>query len=100
MTKSTTFCDICGRQKGVTNHWFAAMPASGNLTFSYCQFESRYQKDICSEKCAHDALSQWLQERTKPTEGKFNLEKEDASCKSGVEISGAASVAPASGGTE
>lgn len=70
MIDNVTRCDVCGVEKGETNHWLVAItyPAWTGILFAPAEdalqpgdrpAESRYE-DICGEACAHKRLSQFL----------------------------------------
>jgi hypothetical protein len=62
-------CDVCGREKQETNHWFLCFtrPGARGITFGRSddrdlvpQKKSLITEDICGESCAHKRLSQFL----------------------------------------
>jgi hypothetical protein len=58
-------CDICGSEKGETNHWFVGYEESGELRISDwnpLHLLSPEAKHLCGETCAHKLISQFLRE--------------------------------------
>ncbi len=61
------FCDICGHQKQLTNHWFIGF-FSGNMlcftTWDYAKergtLNESYTKHFCGQECTSKYLSQFL----------------------------------------
>jgi hypothetical protein len=72
-------CDVCGRPKGDTNHWFKAIsaldtsnPANigiafGPSTASISDPEGLVIEDICGDACAHKRLSRWIASLNHPS---------------------------------
>ena len=64
-------CDICGREKGATNHWIVArVSESGPAGIAFLPIDDPVARqdvprvaaeDICGQECAHKRLSQWLE---------------------------------------
>lgn len=66
-------CDVCGRQKGSTNHWYVAitdpptaeLPGSEGIAFGPIEAETfdpaLKREHICGQECLHKRLSQWLE---------------------------------------
>ncbi len=64
-------CDYCGARKGETNHWFQRITGTELGTFLLIPWDDWNPDEpgiehICSEKCAHTALSQYLARQGKP----------------------------------
>jgi len=66
-------CDICGTEKGQTNHWFVACELGGELRIS--DWSSRYRskpnaKHLCGQTCLHkladDFMARSIAVRTQP----------------------------------
>jgi hypothetical protein len=60
-------CDVCGRTKQETNHWFRiveqrASPEAIVFALSGAALDDPRQptEDICGQECAHIRLSQFL----------------------------------------
>lgn len=56
-------CDICGAEKGQTNHWFVCYEQSGELRVG--GWNSRHllcpgTKQLCGESCLHKLVSEFL----------------------------------------
>ena len=69
MIASSVTCDVCGRQKQETNHWFLCFTMKGALGITFGAYNDRDLvparrglniQDICGEACAHTRLSQFL----------------------------------------
>jgi hypothetical protein len=71
-------CNVCGRTKGETNHWFIAIydprhPGAREFDgIAFGSFDAHVQnpllktEHICGEACMHKRLSQWLETTTSP----------------------------------
>ena len=65
-------CDVCGRQKQETNHWFVAIHDSHDEAMGICfgphddeeYSPSSVVEHICGQACAHTRLSQFLDSLT------------------------------------
>lgn len=65
MSYQTTFtCDVCGRVKGETNHWFVALHPVGIWFGPWSENRARQPKSVhlCGETCACIHLSEFLSE--------------------------------------
>jgi hypothetical protein len=73
MEQVVLVCDVCGRQKGATNHWYVAVtdpathdrPGSEGIAFGPIDAET-FDRDtkrehICGQECLHKRLAQWLE---------------------------------------
>lgn len=79
MTGTQTICDVCGAQKGETNHWFvtfrdsetfhaARLPGDAPIRVGASAFIAENEKlaqfdvfhDICGEHCLAVELSRWV----------------------------------------
>ena len=67
----TTYCDVCGKQKGETNHWQTVTGLPGNPSFQAFdslnkrdredfQFRHTFLLDSCSQGCAMELFQRWL----------------------------------------
>lgn len=61
-------CDVCGQQRGETNHWFVAGHDRSNLAagIAFGPGDSVFSdfvtvEHICGQECLHKRLSQWLE---------------------------------------
>jgi hypothetical protein len=66
-------CDVCGKDKGETNHWFAVW-AINEMEFRVLPWQEAVEasslekcQHICGEECLHKRLSQWLDINSKTT---------------------------------
>lgn len=57
-------CDVCGAVRGEGNRWFSMVNTLGESPCLLDFYENSPQH-ICSETCAHKALSDWLAEARK-----------------------------------
>lgn len=76
MEVTNIVCDVCGRQKGSTNHWLVVVsdPRDPNARLydglAFGTIESHVTdalfkvEHICGQACAHTRLSQWLETLT------------------------------------
>jgi hypothetical protein len=77
MTVVTVVCDVCGRKKGETNHWFKAKAGSvgfrvwpaGGAPSELSNLETR--RDLCGAACVNKALNNWMEKQRAAT-GKVN----------------------------
>jgi len=62
MTATTTSCDVCGKVKQGSNHWFRGLYPLTSFTLRPFDpvIEEITSTDICGQDCAHKALSQWF----------------------------------------
>lgn len=68
MDITVKLCNVCGRQKQETNHWFvvASDPRvpGGGIAFGTCLAFSDDPavklEDICGQECLHKRLNQWI----------------------------------------
>ena len=72
MKQAATICDICGRAKQETNHWFVAITDTALMDVSdtaiiFDEAEAAddrgrigHTEDICGQECLHKRLNQWL----------------------------------------
>ena len=71
---SHIICDICGRPKGETNHWLAAITIPANdqdlRGIAFAPIDTPVndpaikKEHICGQACAHKRFSQWLETLT------------------------------------
>jgi hypothetical protein len=66
-------CDICGTEKGQTNHWFVACEQGGELRISDWKSRNRSKpgaKHLCGQTCLHkladDFMARSIAVRTQP----------------------------------
>jgi hypothetical protein len=66
-------CDVCGKEKGEANHWFAVQ-AIVEMVFKAMTWEEATEspafssyEHICGEECLHKRLAQWLAINSKNT---------------------------------
>jgi hypothetical protein len=66
-------CDICGTEKGQTNHWFVAFEQGGELRISDWNSRNRSKpgaKHLCGQTCLHkladDFMARSIAVRTQP----------------------------------
>jgi hypothetical protein len=59
-------CDICGKEKHATNHWFAVR-ALNEMSFEVMTWAEAIEtsnlsicEHVCGQECLHKRLSQWL----------------------------------------
>lgn len=70
------YCDVCGRAKAETNHWFVAVSNPKHvkgIAFgpSDALFSPEFTSEhICGQECLHKRLSQWLEFNSKQAEQK------------------------------
>jgi len=72
-------CDLCKREKQLTNHWLVVIEHPGFEGLLFVPAESAGEpiegytyKDLCGDACAHKYLSGWLEDLknvTYPTKG-------------------------------
>jgi hypothetical protein len=79
MERPVITCDVCGRVKGETNHWFLAIapidtsdPRSNGIAFGTSAAELEdprglIRQHICGQECMHKRLSRWIEASTAPT---------------------------------
>jgi hypothetical protein len=56
-------CDICGTEKKLTNHWFVAYEASGELRVSGWSSRNRLRpgmKHLCGQTCLHKLMDDFM----------------------------------------
>ena len=62
MRSETISCDICGKPKGETNHWYKLSARIGQLLIQKSDGVdfSEIELDICGESCLIKAISERL----------------------------------------
>lgn len=60
-------CDICGKEKGESNHWYVAItgaPAQPGIAFgpidSIISDPTVKREHICGQGCLHKRLDRWI----------------------------------------
>lgn len=63
-------CDVCGAEKGSSNHWIVAVTVSRRAGIMFVPAEAFTSErnapgmkvqDICGHACAHKRFAQWLE---------------------------------------
>ena len=77
MIRQAISCDVCGREKGQTNHWFVACEQAGELRISDWASRNRSKpgaKHLCGQTCLHkladDFMARSIAVRTQPGPGR------------------------------
>ena len=63
MIRQAISCDICGTEKKLTNHWFVAYEASGELRVSGWSSRNRLRpgmKHLCGQTCLHKLVDDFM----------------------------------------
>ena len=64
----TITCDVCGKQKQQTNHWWMydrplkAYPDSGFVVWQWDDKHAKQYKSACGQECITKAVNEWMQE--------------------------------------
>jgi hypothetical protein len=73
MRNQQVICDVCGRMKADTNHWFIVLTRgdSSGIGFAPASAEpyvdhSNNLEHVCGEMCLHVRLTRWIEQRNKP----------------------------------
>lgn len=56
-------CDGCGKEKGLTNHWWLANNDGSSLLVRPFRSNTDGFRIYCGENCMLAAISKWMQER-------------------------------------
>lgn len=74
MIKNTYQCDICGKERGPSNHWRMACnafgytdgpPGLGFFSWDATVADREGVAHLCSSDCAHKLLERFLEDRKK-----------------------------------
>ena len=61
--KSTVICDVCGKERQQTNHWWTALVSSaGWWTIKHYDDNDNYSglKHLCGQACVHTMVDAWM----------------------------------------
>lgn len=63
MIRQAISCDICGREKQLTNHWFVACNKGGELRLSGWSSRNRLRAEarhLCGQTCLHKLVDEFI----------------------------------------
>jgi hypothetical protein len=67
----TMSCDVCGKHKEVSNHWWVVFQVSGLELWPWREDLAQHSeaKHLCGEGCAAKLMSKWMETTSKAAGG-------------------------------
>ena len=63
-TALATTCDVCTKQKGITNHWWTVLLNVGSQSIEIIHFDplrtSGQRMDVCGHQCVIQVVARFL----------------------------------------
>ncbi len=65
MKTTTITCDVCGKVKGESNHWFKVEIRSQCIFVTPASWaRNTKEQDACGQECVHKLLDRWMESQT------------------------------------